>query len=114
MKESLSIAAGGLHHPLRRFTRVISETEVPILRASQNFGLLKRELCTTEHSVRIKGELMLARCEGKEQSTRRLFEEEWSSRVLMMESSWLEIGLLISNGAIGSLLVWGYQNWLRK
>jgi len=33
---------------------------------------------------------------------------------LMMELSWIEIGLLASNGAIGSLLVWGYQNWFRK
>jgi hypothetical protein len=33
---------------------------------------------------------------------------------MMVEASWLEIGLLASNGAIGSLLVWGYQKWLRR
>ena len=30
----------------------------------------------------------------------------------MIEPSWIEIGILASSGAIGSLLVWGYQKWL--
>ena len=32
----------------------------------------------------------------------------------MMDFSWTEIVLLASSGAIGSLLAWGYQNWLMK
>jgi hypothetical protein len=32
----------------------------------------------------------------------------------MMDLSWMEIVLTASSGAIGSLLVWGYQNWLMK
>jgi hypothetical protein len=28
----------------------------------------------------------------------------------MIEPSWIELGLLASSGAIGSLLVWGYKN----
>jgi hypothetical protein len=32
----------------------------------------------------------------------------------MFDFSWIDMGLLASSGAIGSLLVWGYQNWLKK
>jgi hypothetical protein len=30
--------------------------------------------------------------------------------MIELEPSWIELGLLASSGAIGSLLVWGYQN----
>jgi hypothetical protein len=33
---------------------------------------------------------------------------------LVMEIVWQQVGVLLSSGAIGSLLVWGYQNWLKK
>jgi hypothetical protein len=29
---------------------------------------------------------------------------------MINEPSWIELGLLASSGAIGSLLVWGYKN----
>jgi hypothetical protein len=32
----------------------------------------------------------------------------------LMNNLWQEVGILLSSGAIGSLLVWGYQNWLKK
>jgi hypothetical protein len=32
----------------------------------------------------------------------------------MTELVWQEVGILLSSGAIGSLLVWGYQNWLQR
>jgi hypothetical protein len=32
----------------------------------------------------------------------------------MIDLVWQEVGILLSSGAIGSLLVWGYQNWLKK
>ena len=32
----------------------------------------------------------------------------------MTELVWHEAGILLSSGAIGSLLVWGYQNWLKR
>jgi hypothetical protein len=32
----------------------------------------------------------------------------------MIDPNWIEIGILASSGAIGSLLVWGYQNWLQR
>ena len=35
------------------------------------------------------------------------------SLILMIDVSWIEVGLLASSGAIGSLLVWGWQNWLK-
>jgi hypothetical protein len=31
----------------------------------------------------------------------------------MIDPTLIELGLLISSGAIGSLLVWGYQNWFK-
>ena len=32
----------------------------------------------------------------------------------MMEPGWIELGLLASSGAIGALLVWGYQNLFKR
>jgi hypothetical protein len=32
----------------------------------------------------------------------------------MANLMWQELGVLLASGAIGSLLVWGYQNWLRR
>ena len=32
----------------------------------------------------------------------------------MIEPSWIEISLLASSGAIGSLLVWGYQTLFKR
>jgi hypothetical protein len=32
----------------------------------------------------------------------------------MIEPSWIEISLLATSGAIGSLLVWGYQTLLKR
>ena len=32
----------------------------------------------------------------------------------MIEPGLIEIGLLASSGAIGSLLVWGYQKWFMR
>jgi hypothetical protein len=32
----------------------------------------------------------------------------------MTHFSWIEVGLLASSGAIGALLVWGYQNLAKK
>ena len=31
-----------------------------------------------------------------------------------LEMGLIEMGLLGSSGAIGALVVWGYQNWLKK
>jgi hypothetical protein len=31
----------------------------------------------------------------------------------MIHLVWQEVGILLSSGAIGSLMVWGYQNWLK-
>ena len=33
---------------------------------------------------------------------------------VMTDLVWQEVGILLSSGAIGSLLVWGYQNWLKR
>jgi len=33
---------------------------------------------------------------------------------LVIDVVWQEAGVLLSSGAIGSLLVWGYQNWLKR
>jgi hypothetical protein len=32
----------------------------------------------------------------------------------MTELLWQEVGILVSSGAIGSLLMWGCQNWLKR
>jgi hypothetical protein len=32
----------------------------------------------------------------------------------MTELVWQEVGILLASGAIGSLLTWGYQNWLKR
>ena len=32
----------------------------------------------------------------------------------MTDLVWQEVGVLLVSGAIGSLLVWGYQNWLKR
>ena len=32
----------------------------------------------------------------------------------MTDLVWQEVGVLLASGAIGSLLVWGYQNWLKR
>jgi hypothetical protein len=32
----------------------------------------------------------------------------------MVDLVWQEVGVLLASGAIGSLLVWGYQNWLKR
>jgi hypothetical protein len=32
----------------------------------------------------------------------------------MAELVWQEMGILLASGAIGSLLTWGYQNWLKR
>jgi hypothetical protein len=33
---------------------------------------------------------------------------------LVIDVVWQQAGVLLSSGAIGSLLVWGYQNWLKR
>ena len=33
---------------------------------------------------------------------------------VMADLVWQEVGVLLASGAIGSLLVWGYQNWLKR
>ena len=32
----------------------------------------------------------------------------------MADLVWQELGVLLASGAIGSLLVYGYQNWLKR
>jgi hypothetical protein len=32
----------------------------------------------------------------------------------MTDLVWQEVGVLLASGAIGSLLVWGYQNYLKR
>jgi hypothetical protein len=32
----------------------------------------------------------------------------------MTDLVWQEVGVLLASGAIGSLLVWSYQNWLKR
>jgi hypothetical protein len=32
----------------------------------------------------------------------------------MADLVWQEVGVLLASGARGSLLVWGYQNWLKR
>jgi hypothetical protein len=33
---------------------------------------------------------------------------------VMADLVWQEVGVLLASGAIGSLLVWGYQTWLKR
>jgi hypothetical protein len=32
----------------------------------------------------------------------------------MTHMVWQEVVVLLSSGALGSLLMWGYQNWLKR
>jgi hypothetical protein len=32
----------------------------------------------------------------------------------MTDLAWQEVGILATSGAMGSLLTWGYQNWLKR
>jgi hypothetical protein len=38
---------------------------------------------------------------------------EKAKKEIIIDPSLIELVLLASSGAIGSLLAWGYQNWLR-
>jgi hypothetical protein len=52
---------------------------------------------------------------GKEKAVGLLRDKEKAVVIISggLEMGLIEFGLLTSSGAIGSLLVYGYQNWLK-
>ena len=52
---------------------------------------------------------------GKEEAVGLLGDKEKAVVIISgpLEMGLIEFGLLTSSGAVGSLLVYGYQNWLK-
>jgi hypothetical protein len=53
-------------------------------------------------------------CNAPIRGRRRAVDKSNRRLTSMTDLVWQQAGVLLTSGAIGSLLVWGYQNWLKR